>query len=371
MTHVIGVIFADSHYADVNELTKVRPLGALPIDGRYRVIDFVLSNMVNSGMINVAVVTQNNYHSLMGHLGSGKHWNLARKRYGLTLFPPFSNLSSSGSDSRIDILYGVLGFLKRSTQDYVLLAESNIIINKTFNDLFKYHVAENADITVVYKNVDDGASKDAIESYILTDDQENILAIEKGENVSHATKRYFGYVLIKKQVLIELIEHSKVRGKKGYLANIVARNIGNLKIKAYNFDGYGRKIATISDYYNASMEILDKTVRDELFNSEHPIYTKDKDTTPTRYFTNANVKNCFVADGCSIDGTIENSLIFRNVKVKKGSVIKNSIILQQGEIGENVHLENVILDKKVIVRDNKTLVGTDSFPIIVEKGRII
>ena len=139
MNNVIGVIFADSHYTNLEELTKVRPLAALPIYGRYRVIDFVLSNMVNSGMINVAVVTQNNYHSLMGHIGSGKHWNLARKRYGLTLFPPFSNLSSTGSDSRIDILYGVLDFLKRSKQEYVLLAESHVVINHTFNELFEKH----------------------------------------------------------------------------------------------------------------------------------------------------------------------------------------------------------------------------------------
>ena len=260
MQQVIGVIFADSHYANLNELTAVRPLGALPIGGRYRTIDFVLSNMVNSGMINVAVVTQNNYHSLMGHLGSGKQWNLARKRYGLTLFPPFSNLSSSGSDSRIDILYGVLDFLKRSKQEYVLLAESNIVINKTFNDMMEYHINSSADITVAYKYVDDSSSKDAIESYICTDDDENIVEVNTGENITGTNKRYFGYILVNKQVLINLIEQSKVRGKKGYLANMIVRNIGKLKIKAYEMKGYARKIATISDYYTTSMEILNKEV---------------------------------------------------------------------------------------------------------------
>lgn len=371
MQKVLGVIFADSHYASINELTNVRPLGALPIAGRYRIIDFVLSNMVNSGMINVAVVTQNNYHSLMGHLGSGKHWNLARKRYGLTLFPPFSNLSSSGSDSRIDILYGVLDYLKRSSQEYVLLAESNILINKKFNDFFENHLATKADISIAYQNIEDYESKDATESYIYTDEDENVCDIETGENLSNATKKYFGYILINKQVLINFIEHSKVRGKKGYLTNLIAKNIGILKIKAYHFDGYGRKIATLSDYYDASMEILNQDVREELFTSAHPIYTKDKDTTPTRYLNNACVKNCFVADGCLIDGEIENSIIFRNVKIKKGSVIQNSIILQQSDIGENVHLKNVVLDKKVIIRDDSELVGTKDFPVIVGKGKII
>lgn len=371
MQQVIGVIFADSHYANLNELTAVRPLGALPIGGRYRTIDFVLSNMVNSGMINVAVVTQNNYHSLMGHLGSGKQWNLARKRYGLTLFPPFSNLSSSGSDSRIDILYGVLDFLKRSKQEYVLLAESNIVINKTFNDMMEYHINSSADITVAYKYVDDSSSKDAIESYICTDDAENIVEVNTGENITGTNKRYFGYILVNKQVLINLIEQSKVRGKKGYLANMIVRNIGKLKIKAYEMKGYARKIATISDYYTTSMEILNKEVREELFKIDTPIYTKDKDMTPSRYLSNSNVKNCFIADGCTIDGTVENSIIFRSVKIDKGTTIKNSIVLQQSDIGENVRLENVILDKLVIVRNNRELVGTKDFPVIVGKGKII
>ena len=371
MHNVLGLIFADSHYANVSELTNVRPLGALPINGRYRSIDFCLSNLVNSGVINVAVVTQNNYHSLMGHLGSGKHWNLARKRYGLMLFPPFSNLSSTGSDSRIDILYGVLNYLKRSTQEYVLLCESNVIVNKTFNELYEKHINSNADITVVYKKVNEDDPTDLVDAYIHTDEEGNVIDVETGENVSNATKRYYGTVLINKQTLINIIEHSKVRGKKGYLTNLVQRNIGKLNIKTYELDGYARKICSINDYYKASMEILDKEVRNELFNEIHPIYTKDKDSTPTRYYQNSMVKNCFVADGCSVDGHIENSIIFRSVKVKKGTTIKNSIILQNSEIGENVRLENVILDKKVIVRDNKELVGTQDFPVLVGKGKII
>ena len=371
MQNVIGVIFADSHYADVKDLTVVRPLGALPINGRYRSIDFTLSNMVNSGMINVAVVTQNNYHSLMGHLGSGKHWNLARKRYGLILFPPFSNLSSTGSDSRIDILYGILDFLKRSRQEYVLLSESNLVINQTFNGLFEKHIESGADISVVYQKIDANEHPEIVDTYFFTDDNENITAVETGENISGSTKRYFGYVLINKQVLINIIEHSKIRGKKGYLTNLIARNIGKLKIKAHAVEGYARKIDSLESYYNTSMEILNKEVREELFNPLHPIYTKDKDTTPTRYLSSANVKNCFIADGCVIDGIIENSIIFRSVKIKKGTTIRNSIILQQSDIGENVRLENVILDKKVVIRDDKELVGTKEFSVVVGKGRVI
>jgi glucose-1-phosphate adenylyltransferase len=168
-----------------------------------------------------------------------------------------------------------------------------------------------------------------------------------------------------------MIEESKVRGKKGYVTNIVTSNIGRLKIKAFELNCYAKKISTINEYKQVNMEILTKEVRDEIFNEVHPIYTKDKDTTPTRYLSNGSVKNCFVADGCIIDGEVENSIIFRSVHIKKGTVIKDSIIMQQSEIGENVNLENVIIDKKVIVRDSKRLIGTDEFPIIVGKSKII
>lgn len=370
MQNVLGVIFADSHYAKVQELSAVRPIGALPVGGRYRIIDFVLSNMVNSGMINVAVVTQNNYHSLMGHLGSGKTWNLARKRYGLTLFPPFSNISSTGSDSRIDILYGILGFLKRSSQEYVLLADSNLIVNATFNSLFKQHIEDGSDITLIYQD-DKDVENEKEEAYIYTDENNNITGVDLGMNVRGSDKKYFGYILINKNVLIDIIEQSKVRGRKGYITNIIDRNIGKLKMKAYPINCYARRVTNINNYYKYSMEFLKKEVREEIFNNEHAIYTKTKDMTPTQYLENANVKNSFIADGCKIDGTVENSIIARSVVIKKGTVIKNSIILQQSEIGANVRLENVITDKMVIVRDDVELVGTKDFPVVVGKGRII
>lgn len=370
MQKVLGVIFAESHYANIHELTTVRPLGALPFGGRYRMIDFTLSNMVNSGMINVAVVTQNNYHSLMGHIGSGKPWNLARHRYGVTLFPPFSNLSSSGSDSRIDILYGVLDFFKRSSQTHVLLSESNILSNTLLNDIYDKHLASKADISIVYKEVD-GNEFLGEETYITTDEDDNVLALDIGENISGTNKKYIGYVLADKQVLINIIEHSKIRGKKGYLANLITRNIGKLNIKAIKLDGYAKLLFNIKEYYDASMEILDKDIRANLFNSEHPIYTKDKNTPPTRYEKGAKVVNSFVADGCVIEGDVKNSIISRSAIIKKGAVVEDSIIMQSCEIGENVHLKNVILDKKCIIRDNKELVGEKEYLVVVSKGKII
>lgn len=372
MKNVLGIIFADSHYDKMGILTSVRPLGALPVAGRYRLIDFVLSNMVNSGMINVAVVTQNNYHSLMDHLGSGKQYNLSRKRYGLTLFPPFSNVESSDSDSRIDILYGLLHFLKRSSQDYVLLCDSNIVMNSKYDRFFKAHLDSKADITIAYQKIDKHVVEDSSsEAYLYVDDENNIKDIELGSNISGSMNKYLGHILINRQTLINIIENSKVRGKKGYLMNLVSRNIGKLNIRGYQSNVYGRKINTINEFYQLNMELLDANVRKTLFKAETSIFTKEKDMTPTRYLDYARMKNSFVADGCVIDGIVENSILFRGVTVKKGAIIKNSILFENTNIDHQVELENVICDKNVMIRENKRLIGTEDFPIVVGKNKVI
>lgn len=370
MKDVLGIIFADDHNARIPELTGFRPLGAIPVAGRYRSIDFILSNMVNSGIINIAVVTQNNYHSLMDHLGSGKQWNLSRKKYGLMLFPPYANSESLATDSRIDFLYGLLSYLKISTQKYVLLSESNIIMNSTFDNAIEAHIASNADLTILYQDVLDN-NNESNDSFIYTDEEENVLDIEINANYNGSHKKCLGMYIIDRQVLISIIENSHSRGKKGYLMNLVLRNLGKLKIKAYSSQTFIRKINTIHDYYQMNMEVLQKDIRDILFNADNKIYTKVKDMTPTKYLANSKVRNSFIADGCVIDGEVENSIIFRGVVINKGSVIKNSIIMQQSEIQNNTHLENVILDKSVLIRDNKTLIGTENYPIVVTKGKVI
>lgn len=372
MKNVLGIIFADSHYDNMGVLTSVRPLGALPVAGRYRLIDFVLSNMVNSGMINVAVVTQNNYHSLMAHLGSGKQYNLSRKRYGLTLFPPFSNVESGDSDSRIDILYGLLHFLKRSSQDYVLLCDANIVMNSKYDRFFEEHLRSKADISIAYQKIGSQSVEDvSSEAYLYVDEDNCVKDIEMGSNISGSSNKYLGHILISRQTLINIIENSKVRGKKGYLMNLVSRNIGKLNIRGYQSNVYARKINTINEFYQLNMDLLQADIRKTLFKAETSIFTKEKDMVPTRYQDFAKMKNSFIADGCIIDGTVENSILFRGVTVKKGAIVKNAIIFENTLIDNNAELEHVICDKNVIVRENKRLVGADGFPVVVEKNKVI
>ncbi len=371
MKNVLGIVFADNHSIKLGDLTKKRPLAAVPVAGRYRSIDFILSNMVNSGIINIAVLTENNYHSLMDHLGSGKAWNLSRKKYGLSLFPPYSSPDSVGHDNRINTLYSLLSYLKHSSQQYVVLAESNIITNATLNNAFKYHVKNNADITVIYETVNETDTITEADSFIYTNSNDEVVDIEINSNYNESTKRCVGAYIVEKNCLINIIENSHARGKKGYLMNLISRNIGKLNIKAYETTVFMRRFTTINDFYKFNMDVLTKQTRENLFNSAHKIYTKIKDMVPTTYLNNANVKNSFIADGCEIDGTVENCIIFRGVKIKKGTVVKNSIIMQQTEILSNCHLENVIADKLVLINEGRTIVGTEDFPIVIPKGKVI
>ena len=371
MKDVLGIVFADEQHTKIGDLTNRRPLAAVPVAGRYRCIDFVLSDMVNSGMINIAVVTQNNYHSLMDHLGSGKAWNLSRKKYGLYLFPPYSSPYSTGYDNRIDILYSLLSYLKHSSQQYVILSESNLVINATFSKAFAHHLETKADITVLYEQVDPLSNTKENDAFIYTDRDGAVIDIEINANYNESNKRCIGVYILDRIRLIQIIENSFSRGKKGYLMNLISRNIGRLNIQSYQTTAYMKRIADIHDFYHVNMEILNQEVREKLFHADTTIYTKVKDTVPTTYSKHANVKNSFIADGCVIDGTVENCILFRGVKVKKGAVLKNCIILQQSEILSNCHLENVITDKLVLINEGKTLIGTKDFPIVVPKEKVI
>ena len=371
MKDVLGIIFADDSKTKIGDLTHKRPLAAVPVAGRYRFIDFILSNMVNSGMVNIAVVTQNNYHSLMDHLGSGKSWNLSRKKYGLYLFPPYSSYDSAGHDNRIDTLHSLLSYLKHSSQQYVVLSESNIIVNATLSKAFKHHVETKADITVLYEKVSDLSQITDRDSFIYTDTSGAVVDIEINANYNESNKCCIGVYIIDRVLLISIIENSFSRGKKGYLMNLISRNIGRLNIQSYETTAFMKRITNINEFYRVNMEILNKETREKWFNSDTVIYTKVKDTIPTTYLKNANVKNSFIADGCVIDGTVENCVIFRGVKIKKGAVLKNCIVMQQSEILNNCHLENVIMDKLVLINEGKTLVGTEEFPIVIPKEKVI
>lgn len=330
---LLGVIDATTHYDDLEELTTHRSLAALPFAGRYRLIDFVLSNMVNSGIQSVAIFPKYQYRSLMDHLESGKNWDLNRKRDGLFFFPsPNLDIPSAGIGSFTHFAAN-LDYLYKSTQEYAVIANCYTIFNMDFQPVLERHIAMGCDITEI---VQEGSSLDMY--------------------------------LVKTSLLIELI---KTREETGYTCmKDVVNGLSSLTHCTYEYPEFALNIHSIQSYYEASMQILYPSVWEKLFLTTQPIYTKVKDEPPTRYLKGSSIKHSMIANGCMIDGTVENSIISRGVKIAKGAVIKNSIIMQKCQIGENCVIDSAILDKDVKVEAGTARIGTSQKPLVIRKGTI-
>jgi glucose-1-phosphate adenylyltransferase len=330
---LLGVIDATTYHDDLEELLTHRSLAALPFAGRYRIIDFVLSNMVNSGIRSVAIFPKMIYRSLMDHLGSGKNWDLNRKRDGLFFFPsPIVDYDNNKIGS-FEQFGANIDFFYRSTQEYSIITNCYTVSNMNFRPILDWHMDSNCDITEIYHK--DG----------------------------HSLEMY----LVKTSLLIKLIE---TRHETGYTCmRDVVNDLENLySICRYEYTGYTMMINSIQNYFSTSMNLLNSDVWKQLFLKDQPIITKVKDEPPTRYLKGSLVKNAMIANGCLISGTVENSIISRGVKIGKGAVIKNCIIMQKCHIEEDCYLDSVILDKDVKVEAGTILKGSAASPFVVRKG---
>lgn len=330
---LLGVIDATTNHEDLEELLTHRSLAALPFAGRYRLIDFVLSNMVNSGIRSVAIFPKMTYRSLMDHLGSGKNWDLNRKRDGLFFFPTPIVDNDQNRIGSFENFAANLDFFYRSTQEYSIIANSYTVFNMNFRPILEWHKESGCDITEIYH--EDGTP---MEMY-----------------------------LVKTSLLIKLIE---TRYETGYtcMKDVVLDPNYLYKICRYEYSGYAVMINSIENYFSTSMNLLKPDVWKQLFLKEQPIITKVKDEPPTRYLKGATVQNAMIANGCLISGTVENSIISRGVKIGKGTILKNCVIMQKCQIEDNCYLENVILDKDVKVEAGTSLIGTERDPFVVRKG---
>ncbi len=372
--NVFGLIFAGEENINLRELVHLRSVGALPIGGRYRVIDFLLSNMVNGGIRNVGVIPRKNYQSLMDHLGSGKEWDLSRKNDGLFILPPYDTYENTGSyKGMIDAIKGATAYIRRASQDYCLLSGSHTIFNRPFDEMFAAHMESGADITIMYyeEKVPTAESERFADVRLTSDWNGRISDIQFNSKLSTNSKVGMDVYLIKKDLLEYLVDEAITRGKYNFVKDIVMDNLKRLKVMGYEHKGYVARITSISSYFKTNMDFLKYNVQQELFLTENNIYTKVKDESPAKYGKDANVKNSLVASGCIIEGEVENSVLFRGVYVAKGAKIKNSIIMQDSEIYENTQLTNVILDKRVNVRQNATLMGSRDYPVIIPKGATV
>ncbi|MCI6883918.1 MAG: glucose-1-phosphate adenylyltransferase subunit GlgD [Gemmiger sp.] len=368
--NALGVIFANSYDNLVPELVAERTMGSIPFAGRYRMIDFVLSNMANAGIDNVSVIVRKNYHSLMDHLGSGREWDLTRKRGGLNIVPPFAERSVKLYSGRVDALASVLSWLQAQKERYVILSDTNVAMNFDFNKLIDAHVASGADVTMVYNRseIPDGARND---NYTIRIDNGRVTELLSNDYRPGVQNLSLNLYIIERETLIQLIRDAAVRGLVYFERDILARNLNLLNVQAYEFDGYAARIADMKSYFDENMRLLEPGNVDKLFDPANPIYTKIRDDNPTRYLEGSKVKNSLLADGCVIEGTVENSVLFRGCQIKKGAVIKNCVLMQDTVVEEGCTVEYVVSDKNVHITSGKQLTGTDSFPVFVAKGHTV
>ncbi|MBR4801027.1 MAG: glucose-1-phosphate adenylyltransferase subunit GlgD [Clostridia bacterium] len=367
--NIMGVLFASDAESHLNDLTIHRTAASLPFGGRYRLIDFALSNFVHANITNIGIVTRSNYNSLMDHIRMGRDWDLNRKNSGITVFPPFVfNSAHDVYKGKIEALYTLRGFMISAPEEYVVIANSNIAFNLDFEEVANFHEEKGADITVLTYKDEVNPRK------ILVASDKNRRITDMRYPVGSDTGKQLcnlNIYFVKKDLLISLIDNAYAHGAYDFEKDILQANLQDLYVMNYEVQDYVAVIDRIPTYFKRSMDLLDPTVRESLFYGHSTILTKVKDSVPAKYKESANVKNSIIADGCVIEGTVENSILFRSVKVGKGAVIKNSIVMEDSIIMENATLDYTITDKDVIIQPNRSLSGYETYPMVVVKGKVI
>ena len=364
--NALGVIFANTYDNLVPELVAERAMASIPFGGRYRLIDFVLSGMVNSGIDNISIIVRKNYHSLMDHLGAGREWDLTRKRGGLNIVPPFAERSVKMYSGRVDALDSILDWLEGQKERYVVLSDSYMAMNFDFGKLVDTHVASGADVTMVYNRapIPEGARSD---NYTLRmDENGRVTEILTNDYRCGEQNLAMNIYVIERESLIHLIHDAAVRGLVYFERDILARNLKLLNVQGYEFHGYASRISDMKSYFDENMRLLQPESMEQLFDAA-PIYTKIRDDNPTRYVKGSAVKNSLLADGCVIEGTVENCVLFRGCQVKKGAVVRNCVLMQDTVVESDCEVSYVVTDKNVHITAGKKLNGTESFPVFVAK----
>ena len=373
--NALGIIFPNAYDSYVPELVNERLMASIPFAGRYRMVDFILSSMVTSGIDNISILVRNNYHSLMDHLGSGREWDLTRKNGGLSIYPPYSERGMKVYAGRVDGLASILQTLKDQKEKYVVMADTNIAVNFDFKAMLEAHIASGADVTVAYaKDEIPAAMKNNTDysnlyfTFKLDDGRvQKIYINSQEEGVQNLSMNIY---IMDRELLINEITTAFVRGYVYFERDILAPQVDKLNIQAYEFKGYKARICDMKSYFDENMKLLKDENLDGLFGA-NPIYTKVRDDNPTRYIAGAKGKNSLVADGCVIEGIVENSILFRGVKIAKGAKVRNCVLMQDTVVEAGANLDYVITDKNVKVEVAQELHGTDSFPVFVAKGKTV
>ena len=367
MSNVLGLIFANMHDLTITDLTKNRAMASVPYGARYRLIDFPLSNMVNSGISNVGIVTKSNYQSLLDHVGSGDEWDLSRKTGGLHFLPPYSNHVTGLYRGRLEALVGIKNFITNSHAEYILMADCDCVANLDFKKIVDFHEEKGSDITVVYGKKEFTPEQTKTRTILKVDDKREVLDVLVRPELSGVFDASMNIFVMNRDFALKIINESASRNLYSFEVDVLQHRLKEFKVFGYQFDGYYAQIDGIRAYYQANMELMNRDNRKTLFNLDRPIYTKVRDEAPAKYGIDAAVKSSIIADGCIVEGTVENSVLFRGVKVGKGAVVRNCILMQNTEVGEKCELNYVIADKNVTVGNYRSIGGTIDYPVFINK----
>jgi len=364
----VGIILAGGNNNKMQELSNKRAIAAMPIAGCYRSIDFALSNMSNSHIQKVAVLTQYNAQSLNEHLSSSKWWDFGRKQGGLFVFTPTITADNSWwFRGTADAIYQNLSFLKNSHEPYVVIASGDCIYKFDYNKVLEYHISKKADITVVCKDMP--ASENVGRFGVLKMNEDaRIDEFDEKPMVARSNTISTGIYVIRRRQLIELIERCAQEDRHDFVKDILIRYKNLKRIYGYKIKDYWCNISTVESYYKANMDFLKPDVRDYFFKQYPDIYSKVDDLPPAKYNPGADVRNSLISSGCIINGQVENSVLFKKVFVGNNCVIKNSIILNDVYLGDNIHIENCIVESRDTIRANSYHCGEDGIKIVVEKN---
>lgn len=371
MNDLHGILFAYRSDSNLGELTRPRNTCSLPFGGRYRLIDFMLSNYVNAGISDIGIIVHQSYQSLLDHLGSGKDWDLSRKHGGLRILPPFSYAQQGHGEYRgnMDALSGVSNYLSNIRQDYVIMGLGDVAINLPVSDAFAQHLATGADITVVCTPTMCGAPY--LSEYVEVNADGRITDLSIHPTAADKTLESLEFYILSKQLLMDMVDYCAAHDISNFSRGVLQPRLKSLKLIPYVHRGYTGRFQSVSDYYQRSMDLLNPAVRADLFNPMRPIRTKDQSNPSTYYGPDAVSKRSLVADGCYIEGEVENSILFRGVTVEKGAKVSNSVLMQGSVIKAGASLAYVIADKAVTVNEGRLLMGHNTYPLAMAKNSVV
>jgi len=370
MNGLHGIIFSYKGRDDLRELSDIRSSASVPFGGRYRIVDFALSNLVNAGVTDVGVVLHGKYQSMLDHLGSGKVWDLSRKRGGLRLLPPFNSQQDWGImpfRGKIEALAGIRTYLKEIRQDYVVLMDGDLVANLPLTDIYADHIKSGAHITVVCGDdsfVSDGSS------YFERNEEGRITEVLYNLHMPRGYRGLEVYILSTK-LLKALVDECAAKDQFSWRRDVLRAKKDELYLHSYIWSGFSAKIHSVREYYDRSMQLLDPAIRAELFTYERPIMAKGADKASTYVGEKGRCVNSLVAEGCHIEGVVENSILFPGVVVESGAEVRNCVLFKETAVRHNARLSCIIADKNVEVLPDRTLMGHSTYPIVLAKGSVV